>query len=201
MNKLLVMALIATCVLGSLSKPAAAEHAATQPVKLVGMTIHGMPLGSVIDSLRDQTHENIFLNWRALKEQRVVMSLPVTVDLSGKTVPEALDSLLAEVGGDDARLGWMSDEGVYTVSTKTDLAKTTATQTYDVRKAIRSKATRDKDVAAVVARVRGIAPLSWRDAGGSIGAVRELSGQLIITQTPEVQARIAEELKDVIIQH
>src|SRR5439155_4614282 len=32
-----------------------------------------------------------------------------------------------------------------------------------------------------------VAPDSWRDAGGTIGSVRELSGQLIVTQTPENQ--------------
>jgi general secretion pathway protein D len=30
-------------------------------------------------------------------------------------------------------------------------------------------------------------PTSWRDAGGSVGAVRALNGQLIVTQTPENQ--------------
>jgi general secretion pathway protein D len=30
-----------------------------------------------------------------------------------------------------------------------------------------------------------VAPDSWRDAGGIVGSVRELSGQLIVTQTPE----------------
>ena len=32
-----------------------------------------------------------------------------------------------------------------------------------------------------------IAPDSWRDAGGSVGSITELSGQLIVTQTPENQ--------------
>jgi type II secretory pathway component GspD/PulD (secretin) len=33
-------------------------------------------------------------------------------------------------------------------------------------------------------------PDSWRDNGGSVGAVRELSGQLIVTQTPENQRQL-----------
>ena len=32
-----------------------------------------------------------------------------------------------------------------------------------------------------------VSPDSWRDAGGTIGSIRELSGQLIVTQTPENQ--------------
>jgi type II secretory pathway component GspD/PulD (secretin) len=32
-----------------------------------------------------------------------------------------------------------------------------------------------------------VAPDTWRDSGGSVGAISELSGQLIVTQTPENQ--------------
>src|SRR6201999_3081572 len=32
-----------------------------------------------------------------------------------------------------------------------------------------------------------VAPESWRDSGGTIGSIRELQGQLIVTQTPENQ--------------
>ena len=35
-----------------------------------------------------------------------------------------------------------------------------------------------------------IAPESWRDAGGTLGSVRELQGQFIITQTPDNHLRI-----------
>ena len=35
-----------------------------------------------------------------------------------------------------------------------------------------------------------VAPDSWRDAGGSVGSIKELSGQLIVTQTPENQRQL-----------
>jgi type II secretory pathway component GspD/PulD (secretin) len=44
-----------------------------------------------------------------------------------------------------------------------------------------------------------VAPDSWRDAGGAVGAVRELQGQLIVTQTPENQRqllRLLEQLRE-----
>ena len=44
-------------------------------------------------------------------------------------------------------------------------------------------------------RFRGIDPLSWRDAGGPVGNIRALQGQLIVTQTPEVHQRIVMELE------
>ena len=35
-----------------------------------------------------------------------------------------------------------------------------------------------------------VSPDSWRDAGGSTGSIRELQGQLIVTQTPENQRQL-----------
>src|SRR5665213_3420000 len=36
-----------------------------------------------------------------------------------------------------------------------------------------------------------VAPESWREAGGTTGALRELQGQLIVTQTPENQQQLS----------
>ena len=48
--------------------------------------------------------------------------------------------------------------------------------------------TRQELVDAIVKLVtETVAPDSWRDSGGSVGALRELQGQLIVTQTPENQ--------------
>jgi general secretion pathway protein D len=44
-----------------------------------------------------------------------------------------------------------------------------------------------------------VAPDSWRDVGGSVGSMRELSGQLIVTQTPENQrllSNLLEQLRE-----
>ena len=40
-----------------------------------------------------------------------------------------------------------------------------------------------------------VAPDSWRDAGGTIGAIQELSGQLIVTQTPENMRKLQDLLE------
>jgi hypothetical protein len=48
--------------------------------------------------------------------------------------------------------------------------------------------TRDELVGQITKQIQdNISPESWRDNGGSVGAMRELSGQLIVTQTPEGQ--------------
>jgi beta-lactamase regulating signal transducer with metallopeptidase domain len=169
----------------------------------------GMEFTDVIDAIRDATGQNIFVNWRALKLAKVKRELPVTVDLSGLTLAEALQKLLTEVGGTHVRLGYTVDDGVVTISTVDDLARNTLTRVYDIRKAIKGDGSREQDVAAVVRRIRGIDPLSWRDddvvAGAAgprgsrgTGAIRELQGQLIVTQTHDVHRRIMAELGDVL---
>ena len=165
--------------------------------KLADLKFSGDALQDVIDRFRTAGSLNLFVNWRALEKQRVTRDLPVTLDLSNLPAGKALDRLLEQVGGDTLRLGWTIDQGVVTISTCEDLSKNTITRVYDIRRGIRGAATRDADIATVIRRVRGVDPLSWRDAGGSIGSIRELSGQLIVTQTPQVHQRIIEELKDI----
>jgi hypothetical protein len=159
----------------------------------------GEPVGDVVQKLRDRTELNIFVNWRALETQRVTKSLPVTLRLADVTAAETIDRLLATITGESIPpLGYTIDEGVVTISTREDLAKNTLTRVYDVRAAITDPIDRAADVARVIRRVQGLDPLSWRDAGGTVGSVRELSGQLIVTQTPQVHRRIVAELVDVL---
>jgi hypothetical protein len=165
--------------------------------KLGPMKLSGDALADAVDRLRDAASLDIYVNWRALDALKVTRDLPLTIDLSGLRAWDALDALLEHVGGDFARLGWSIDDGVVTISSRRDLSKNTLTRVYDIRGAIRGQATRQADIDAVIRRVRGIDPLSWRDAGGEIGSVRELQGQLIVTQTPQVQQRILQELRDI----
>jgi hypothetical protein len=155
----------------------------------------GQSLAQVVDTLRTDTGQNIFVNWRALESIRVKKDLPVTTDLSHLTLAEAVEKLLAEIGGSQERLGYQIDDGVLCISTLKDLGKNTLTRVYDVRDLLKDPKTRDADLAAITKRFRGFDPLSWKDAGGDVGAIRVLQGQLIVTQTPEVHQRIILELE------
>ena len=180
------------------TRPAsAADRAAREALakKLPAMKFSGDELQDVIEKLRVETGGNVFVNWRALEAEHVTRDLPVTIDLTGLPAAAALDRLLEHVGGETVNLGWTIDEGVVTISSLRDLAKNTLTRVYDIRRFIRGDATRQADIDKVIRRVRGIDPLSWRDAGGEVGSVRELQGQLIVTQTAELQRRIARELR------
>jgi hypothetical protein len=162
------------------------------------MRVKGAAFSDVIDKLRDATNQNIFVNWRALKTCRVTKDLPVTIDLSRLPIDEALNRLLDHVGGPYVRLGYAIDENVITITTAVDLSKNTSTRVYDVRAAIKDGPDRAKNVDAIIRRVEGVDPLSWRESGGNIGSIYELGGQLVVTQTPEIQHLIAEELRDAV---
>ena len=168
--------------------------------KVGELAFHGTQLAGAIDALSKASGRSIFVNWQALEKIRVVKTLPVTTDLSNRTVREALDKLMADVGGSQARVAYTSFDQRAVISSADDLQINVATRVYDIRQGIRGDATRNADIAAIMNRVCGIDPLSWRDAGGRVGSVRELAGQLIVTQTPEVHRRIADELKDILPQ-
>jgi len=77
------------------------------------------------------------------------------------------------------------------------------TRVYDVRELALNLAdpqqgglSREEAVNRIIRRVQTIAPFSWKDFGGQVGSVRELSGQLIVTHTPAIQKRVAELLTD-----
>jgi len=50
---------------------------------------------------------------------------------------------------------------------------------------------RDQSIKLIIGTIQDtIGPDSWKDRGGSVGSIREIAGQLIVTQTPENQAAI-----------
>jgi hypothetical protein len=139
----------------------------------------------------------IFVNWRAMEHAGMKQDLPVTCSLQGLTIQDGLLKLLDEVGSERVGLGYEIDEDVITVSTKDDLSLNAVTRVYDIRDGVTAKdpVERQKQVDRIMRVVYGIRPLSWREQGGHVGAVRELSGQLIVTATPQTQKRVMEELE------
>ncbi|MFI5380633.1 MAG: hypothetical protein ACHRHE_15150 [Tepidisphaerales bacterium] len=74
-----------------------------------------------------------------------------------------------------------------TISTREDLNKNTLINVYDVRDLISPAL----PAASLMARIKKeVDPTSWIDNGGKMGQVKFLSGQLIVTQTEENQARV-----------
>ena len=78
-------------------------------------------LADIIDFLRDVSRANIFVNWRALEAAGVDRNAPLTINLSGIPLSEALENLLALPAGGGAKLAYTVNEGVIVISTDDDL--------------------------------------------------------------------------------
>ena len=142
----------------------------------------------MIGQLEQATGQRILVNWSALEQVHVTKDLPVTIDLSGVSLGDALTRLLDDVGGTHTCLVYVVDKDSLVVTTCAELSKNVVTCVYDVRGTTGKEA-----IGTVVRRLRGIDPLSWSETGG-YGHIDVFNGQLIVTQTPDMQQRIAQEL-------
>jgi hypothetical protein len=163
-----------------------------------------------MDSLRDQTNVNLLVDWRALEAAGIDRNTPVSTRVRDVKFSKALRIILDHVGGDTVKLSYAIDGNIVNVSTADSLAKDTVTRVFDIRDIIievpdytaekSAPQTQPADPAKLRAKnielvtdliKETVDPDSWRENGGSVGALRELQGQLIITQTQENQRQIA----------
>jgi beta-lactamase regulating signal transducer with metallopeptidase domain/type II secretory pathway component GspD/PulD (secretin)/protein involved in polysaccharide export with SLBB domain len=161
------------------------------------LTADHQGLEQVLNFLRDNMRVNIFVNWTALKAAGIERTTPVSLNLKEVPFRKALTTVLVQVSTAKAQLAYTIDDGIITISTKEDLSssKYQIVRVFDVRDLVAPRAndarTRDQLVTALIASIKSsVAPDTWRDAGGTIGSVRELNGQLIVNQTVENQRAI-----------
>ncbi|KPK80540.1 MAG: hypothetical protein AMJ81_11920 [Phycisphaerae bacterium SM23_33] len=142
----------------------------------------GIPLGDVIQYFRDVTGANIHIRWAALEQAGINKDTPVNIKAAGVTAQRALELVLEDAGGANP-LDYMVKDGVIVISTADDLARHTETMTLDVRDLV--DPTDDKAIGGLMDLIReNVAPDSWRQVGGR-GAVSELNGALVVTNTPK----------------
>jgi hypothetical protein len=159
----------------------------------------GTSLSDVINQIQVSSGDPILVNWAALKQAHITENLPVTIDISNLPVNKALTQLLDTVGGSHIKLAYTTDNNAIIITTAAELSKNVVTRVYDIHAAFKNDSSHASTLDSITRRVRGLDPLSWRDAGGGdYGSISEYNGQLIITQTPELQTRIAAEIKDIV---
>jgi hypothetical protein len=183
-------------------RPASAESEATKLAEkklqavIPDIDLNNAPLTNAVDKLRDASGASIFVNWKRLETAGVRRDTPITLHLQGKRVSTILDLILAVADADKTKLGYAIDDGVIVISSADEL-KNAITRVYDIRQLLPAGAAAQTRVEAIEKLLTNqIDPPSWRDHGGSIGAIRLLQGQLIVTQTAENHERIAAMLKD-----
>lgn len=163
-----------------------------EPLKEITADQQG--LEKLLNYVRDSMGVNIFLNWTELQKIQVERNTPVTLSLKGAPFRKVLITILAQVSTEKGQLGYSIDDGIITISTKDDLASTAyqTVRVFDVRDLLvlptDASKTRDQLATDLMDTIKStVASDSWRDTGGTIGSIRELNGQLIVSQSSENQ--------------
>ena len=149
--------------------------------KVPELSFGGAPLEEVIDFLRDVSDANIVVNWDALEAGGVPRDAPVSLRVRNVTVAHALELILSAAGGHRVPLAYTIDRNVIRISTGEDLDRIVDVRAYDVRDVVPAEMPM-ADLAKLIQDA--VDPDSWREAGGSVGAVHTSKHKLIVTQTP-----------------
>jgi hypothetical protein len=151
----------------------------------------GKDLAATVDALGHTTGLNFFVNWRALEAEAVRRDMRTpTRDLGGTPLGDAILKVCSDVS---PALVCQANEKVLTITTVADASRDVSTRLYDVRDLIAGGGTTELE-----AQLRSqVSPGSWRgDTPDALGALRSLSGQLIVTATPTTQHNLATYLND-----
>ena len=194
-------------------KPADTDEQLARVIPVVDF--QNVPLEVAFDRLRDAAQANIVVQWRALEATGVRRDDRVRLRLWDVPLGRALGVLLAAASDDSIEFGYVGEDGVITVTTKDRLHGYLPTKAYDIRDLVRQMEKSDAELRGTVAEgeyagmtideyvdevstyLRDmIDPDSWRDNGGSVGAIRHMSGRLLVTQTPTNHRRLQQALED-----
>ncbi|MBT3202136.1 MAG: hypothetical protein HN350_19710, partial [Phycisphaerales bacterium] len=158
-----------------------------------------MELNQVIQFLRDVSGLNIHVDWRALERENIKPQTTVTISAVDISFKQALESTLKKAGTENApELDYVVDDGVITISTKANLGQKTIVRVYDVRDMVEKVPafegprmgseleSRSEALNKIKTKITdSVTRDSWYDAGGETGAISEIGGQLVVTQTRE----------------
>jgi hypothetical protein len=198
------------------------ESAANRAVRdrleenLKEITTENAGFAKVINFLSDNMGVNIFIDWTALATVNVERNSPITVSLKEVPFRKALQTVLSQVSGDKVNLCYtIDDDGIITITTKEAAARFSVVKVFDIRDLLAatlleipgtaSRPATSTAPATDIAKLRQqaieniietitktVAPDTWKPAERIQGAIREKNGQLIVYQTQENQAAIAE---------
>jgi hypothetical protein len=185
--------------------------------KIPELNLDSTTLGAAIETLRQATHANIAVYWNQLAAMGLLRDTPIKLHLWAVTLDQALGAILTVAGGEHPGMRAVRD-GIIVVGTPDQIRNgSLSTRIYEIRDLIEKYRTEGgllRPTAATSQRavndwgqappgtfqdtLDSIAKLiedtvdtdSWKDNGGSIGALRELAGRLVITQTPAAHRKI-----------
>jgi hypothetical protein len=96
------------------------------------LKLDGVGLADALDFIRDVSGVNMHVEWKTLEAAGINRDTPVNVRLRGVSLRKALNTIMAEAGGGD-QVGWTTDDGVVTITTKEKINAITYTRIYDIK--------------------------------------------------------------------
>jgi hypothetical protein len=163
-------------------------------------------LGEALDRIGTLSGRNFVVRWPSLEAAGIARDTRIRLHLWDVRLTQAMDILFGLVGGGTVELGCEEIDGILTVSTAEDLQRDTPTRVYDVRDLLVAMHRTDipgipddeqpiwpemvDELTRLITEI--VEPDSWRDAGGSLGSIRELGGRLIVTQSATNQKKLQE---------
>lgn len=158
------------------------------------LTSDGMGLEKVLGFLRESQKLNMFIDWNSLQQQGVDRNTPVTVNLKNVTFEKALVSVLTQAAsnGGQSMLDYSVSGGVLNISSREAISSQTTVKTYDVRRLLANKPNVQAAAEELQELIKRTArPESWRDNGGTAGAISYNNGALVITQSYQGHKAVA----------
>jgi hypothetical protein len=166
--------------------------------------LDSVTLEQALDTLARLGQTRFDIHWKAIEAERNWRATRVTLRLWNVTLAMALTAVLDQTESERVgKLCFTAADSVIVVTTESELSHYAFTAVYNARDLIEmiqaEGRTREDSAEELVTHItETIYPDTWRDAGGTIGAIREASGLLIITQTSVGHAatsRLLEQLR------
>ncbi|HTW94779.1 MAG TPA: hypothetical protein VMD30_08305 [Tepidisphaeraceae bacterium] len=183
------------------TNPAGAAADADTVAKLAQVTrsirFTNAPLTQAIDSLRDATRLNIVVDWGALRAAGIDPTGQVDFQLQNVSYDRVLQTML-QLSGANSQLDYEIRDGIVFISTADSLEQRPVTRVFDIKDLLeppmpasgQAGPTGPADnLIKVLESV--VAPDSWRDSGGTVGACQCTHGELVVLQTPRNQRQVA----------
>lgn len=145
------------------------------------------PLADAIDYFKDHHHIEIQIDTKALQDEAVDTSVPVTRSLKGLKFRSALQMILR-----DLNLAYVIRNEVLLITSKTEADALMETRTYPVQELLThwpAGRLRGENLVEMVTTV--VQPTTWDENGGP-GAIQLLPGTLVVAQTQAVHEDVAE---------
>jgi hypothetical protein len=101
-------------------------------MRLPTVNLQSVPLGDVIDFLRDASGANIHVNWRAIEEVGVGKDTPVSIRLRGATLKKILQLALTDAAGGADLLDFFPADDVIEITTREISDSELVTRVYPV---------------------------------------------------------------------